>query len=97
MTSGVTLVIIREAVSCTHRRQRTQLTNVCVLTAPPRSPASRPLIWPPFTPRRDSGRLRAYHDLRVFKGKEESLVSHFKSKLETMELSEEGVSELRQA
>ena len=43
------------------------------------------------------GRLRTYHDPRVFKGKEELLICHFKSKLEMVELSEEGMSELRRA
>ena len=39
------------------------------------------------------GRLRTSRDLQVFKGKKELLVSDFKSRLEVMEISEEGVPE----
>ena len=68
----------------------TELTNVCSDT----SPVS--LLLPPFSPRRKIvtfGLLRTSRDLQVFKGKKELLVSDFKSRLEVLEISEEGVPE----
>lgn len=63
--------------------------HTCVLTAPP-SLSSR-LPFPRDATIVTSGRLRTSRDLQAFKGKKELLLSDFKSRLEVMELSEEGV------
>lgn len=76
-------------------RQRTEPTNMCSdqLAAPPSLSLSSGLPFPRDAAIVTFGRLRTSRDLQVFKGKKELLVSDFKSRLEVMELSEEGVSE----